>query len=100
MSVGYCYYWIIGLILWVVGSWGYVRGWLGLSLIMGFRESLGFCLLVGWIWMYCVDSSLSGGCLMGCVLGVVLLGGIVIVCFALGWVVCINRALVWFGVFL
>ena len=21
-SVGYCYYWIIGLILWVVGSWG------------------------------------------------------------------------------
>lgn len=74
-----------------MGSWGYVRGWLGLSLIM-VRESLGFCLLVGWIWMYCVDSSLSGGCLMGCVLCLGLLGGIVIVCFALGWVVCINRA--------
>lgn len=27
-SVGYCYYWIIGLILWVVGSWGYVRGFI------------------------------------------------------------------------
>ena len=27
--------------------------------------------------MYCVDSSLSGGCLMGCVLGVGLLNGIV-----------------------
>lgn len=29
---------------------------------------------------------------MGCVLCLGLLGGIVIVCFALGWVVCINRA--------
>ena len=49
--------------------------------------------------MYCVDSSLSGGCLMGCVLGV----GFGWDCdrlFCLGWVVCINRALVWFGVFL
>ena len=45
----------------------------GFEFDYGFRESLGFCLLVGWIWMYCVDSSLSGGCLMGCVLGVGLL---------------------------
>lgn len=94
--MGYCYYWIIGLILWVVGSWGYVRGWLGLSLIMGFRESLGFCLLVGWIWMYCVDSSLSGGVCLGS--GIV--GWDCDRLFCLGWVVCINRALVCFGVFL
>lgn len=40
----------------------------GFRLIMGFRESLGFCLFVGWIWMYCVDSFLSDGCLIGCVL--------------------------------
>ena len=91
MSVGYCYYWIIGLILrgwWVLGV---KKGYdLGLSLIMGFRESLG------WIWMYCVDSSLSGGCLMGCVLGVGLLGGIVIVCFALGWwVVYFGCSICW-----
>ena len=30
-----------------MGSWGYVSGWLGLSLIMGFRESLGFALWGG-----------------------------------------------------
>ena len=72
-SVGYCYYWIIGLILWVVVTRGVKKGVVGFEFDYGFRESLGFCLLVGWIWMYCVDSSLSGGCLMGCVLGVGLL---------------------------
>lgn len=47
--------------------------------------------------MYCVDSSLSGGCLMECVLGVGLLGGIVIVCFVWGgWFVLIGpNFLVW-----
>ena len=41
--------------------------------------------------MYCVDSSLSGGCLMGCVLCLGLLGGIVIVCFVWGgWFVLIG----------
>lgn len=52
----------------------------GFRLIMGFRESLGFCLFVGWIWMYCVDSSLSGGCLMGCVL-----------CLGLLWMGCCDH---------
>lgn len=43
--------------------------------------------------MYCVDSSLSGGCLMGCVLCLGLLWmGCCDHLFCSGWVVCINRA--------
>ena len=33
------------------GFLGRVRGVVGFRLIMGFRESLGFCLFVVWIWM-------------------------------------------------
>ena len=46
--------------------------------------------------MYCVDSSLSGGVCLGSGL----VGWDCDRLFCLGWVVCINRALVCFGVFL
>ena len=52
-SVGYCYYWIIGLILWVVGSWGYVRGWLGGIVMVCFVWGGRFVLIGLWCGLEC-----------------------------------------------
>lgn len=45
--MGYCYYWIIGLILRVWWVLGVKKGVVGFRLIMGFRVFLGFALWGG-----------------------------------------------------
>lgn len=86
MSVGYCYYWIIGLILWVVGSWGYVRG--GWFVLIGLNFLVWFGVFLwsgssfagggewGWGWLFFL---LWGGGL--CILGVRLLGCLSWLCY-------------------